>query len=173
MLQVPNEEAQVSLADQLINAYLPLPVAAKFPIQDRLYDALIAGDLATLERHIKALFAAIPWRNFTNNDLPETEGYYACVLYAFFASLNATIIPEDISSHGQADLTVMPGDYIYVMEIKRDDAIEYRAQSPNSSLEQIRDRGYADKYRASGKTVVELVLIFNSHARNLVQMDWQ
>ena len=62
---------------------------------------------------------------------------------------------------------------LYVMEIKRDDALEYQPQQPSPALEQIRSRGYADKYQASGKTVLELGLIFNSHARNLVQMDWQ
>jgi hypothetical protein len=64
------------------------------------------------------LFAGIPWRNFTNNDLPESEGYYASVLYAFFVSLNAEIIPEDISNQGQVDLTVKLEGYIYVIEIK-------------------------------------------------------
>ena len=153
VLKVPNREVQSALHVHLISGYANLQEQSK-----------------TLR---ESLFAAIPWRNFTNNDLPETEGYYASVLYAFFASLNATIIPEDISNHGQADLTVMLGDYIYVMEIKRDDAVEYQTQQPSPALEQIRSRGYADKYQASGKTVLELGLIFNSHARNLVQMDWQ
>jgi hypothetical protein len=59
---------------------------------------------------LQRLFASIPWRNFTNNDLPNSEGYYASVLYAFFASLNAVVITEDITNHGQADMTVMLGN---------------------------------------------------------------
>ena len=50
--------------------------------------------------------------------MAEYEGYYASVLYAFFAAIDGEIIPEDISNRGQADLTVKLGDNIYVMEIK-------------------------------------------------------
>lgn len=92
-------------------------------------------------------------------------------LYAFFASLNATIIPEDISNHGQADLTVILGDYVYVMAFKRDHQAEYQQQTPNPALAQIKAKQYAQKYQGQGKTVFEVSLIFNSAARNLVQMD--
>ncbi|MFN9682902.1 MAG: PD-(D/E)XK nuclease domain-containing protein, partial [Bacteroidota bacterium] len=63
--------------------------------------------MASFEKLIHTLFAGIPWRNFTNNDLANFEGYYASVLYAFFASLNAQIIPEDITNRGQADMTIL------------------------------------------------------------------
>lgn len=172
VLQTPNEEVRVSLADQLINAYVPLPAVDKYPIQNRLFDVLMAGDLAGLQQQITTLFAGIPWRNFTQNDLSDSEGYYASVVYAFFASLNATIIPEDISNHGQADLTIILGDYVYVMEFKRDHQAEYQQQTPNPALEQVKARHYAKKYQGQGKTVFEVGLIFNSAARNLVQMDW-
>jgi hypothetical protein len=62
----------------------------------------------------------VPWRNFIHQDLPETEGYYASVLYAFFASLNAEVIPEDTSNRGQVDLTVKLAGFIYCIEIKVD-----------------------------------------------------
>ena len=140
-------------------------------MQQDLDAALHQGQLDKLEQKIKALFAGIPWRNFTHNKLAGSEGYYASVLYAYFSSLNAEIVPEDISNRGQADLTVKLGNYIYVMEIKRDTSLEYTTQTPNPALAQIQERGYSQKYLASGKTVIELGLVFNTHARNLVQMD--
>lgn len=45
-------------------------------------------------------------------------------------------------------------------------------QQPNPALEQIKQRGYADKYQGSGKTVFQVGMIFNTQNRNLVQMDW-
>ena len=81
-------------------------------------EALSQADLPALFATIKRLFASIPWRNFTGNDLPDAEGYYASVLYAFFASLDAEIIPEDLTNHGQVDLTLKLAGYIYVIEIK-------------------------------------------------------
>ena len=63
---------------------------------------------------IQRLFAAVPWRNFTKNSLADSEGYYASVLFALFSSLNTQIIPEDITNHGQVDMTVKLGNHIYI-----------------------------------------------------------
>ncbi len=92
------------------------------------------------------------------------------MLYAFFASLDARIIPEDITNHGQVDMTVMLGDHVYVMEIK---VVDAEAPEPNPALEQIRTRGYAQKYQGlPGKSVHEVGLVFSRKERNLVRIDW-
>ncbi|MTW21641.1 ATP-binding protein [Allochromatium palmeri] len=117
-LRLPNQEVKMALADHLIDAYLGTLASGRDARQDALYDCLRQGDVDGLIEAIRRLFAGIPWRNFTGNDLPESEGYYASVLYAFFVSLNAEIIPEDISNHGQVDLTVKLEGYVYVIEIK-------------------------------------------------------
>jgi hypothetical protein len=116
-LKVPNQEVRLALNDQFISGYTGLE-ETRIRLQDGLYDSLVAGDLPGLIAIIKRLFASIPWRNFTGNGLPEAEGYYASVLYALFASLDAEIIPEDLTNHGQVDLTLKLAGYIYVIEIK-------------------------------------------------------
>ncbi|MBK5930705.1 PD-(D/E)XK nuclease domain-containing protein, partial [Halochromatium salexigens] len=116
-LKVPNQEVRLALNDQFISGYTGLE-ETRIRLQDGLYDSLVAGDLPGLIALIKRLFAGIPWRNFTGKDLPDAEGYYASVLYAFFASLDAEIIPEDLTNHGQVDLTLKLAGYIYVIEIK-------------------------------------------------------
>ena len=116
-LRIPNQEVRYALTDQFITGYTGIE-NDRSRWQDGLYDTLATGDLPGLIAILKRLFSGIPWRNFTHNDLPEAEGYYASVLYAFFASLNAEVIPEDISNQGQVDLTVRLEGYTYVMEIK-------------------------------------------------------
>ncbi len=118
VLRVPNQEVRQALANQLADAYTGRLPSERLTWQKGLYAPLSQGDVPALIAAIRRLFAGIPWQNFRNNDLPEAEGYYASVLYAFFASLNAEIIPEDVSNHGQVDLTVKLADYIYVIEIK-------------------------------------------------------
>ena len=169
-LRVPNREVTSALNSHFIGSYAELH-SERTKQRNRLYRCLNSGDLPTLQREIQAVFAAIPWRNFHHN-LPQTEGYYASVLYAFFASLHANVIPEDISNQGQADMTIMLGEYIYVMELKRDTTTDYQVTEENPALQQIIERRYAEKYQASGKSVFQVGLIFNTHARNLVQMDW-
>ncbi|MTW23158.1 ATP-binding protein [Allochromatium palmeri] len=187
-LSVPNQEVRLALNDQFISGYTGIE-EQRFHFQEGLYDSLTRGDLDGLVASIKRVFAGILWRNFTGNALPESEGYYASVLYAFLASLNAEIIPEDLTNHGQADLTVRIAGYTYVMEFKlergaaaskgvaeeTEDAAEAEpAEVANPALAQIQARGYSEKYRgAPGRGLFEVGLVFGSTARNLIQADWQ
>ena len=175
-LSVPNREVRLALNDQFISGYAGIE-EQRFQFQEGLYDTLTAGDLDGLIAAIQRLFAAIPWRNFTGNALPEAEGYYASVLYAFFASLNALIVPEDLTNHGQVDLTVRIAGYTYVMELKleRGAATDGAGtETPNPALAQIQARGYSEKYRgAPGRGLFEVGLVFGSAARNLIRADWR
>jgi hypothetical protein len=168
-LKIPNQEVRLALNDYFIEDYTGISADLKSR-QDDLYNALSTGNIPSFEQHIRSLFAGIPWRNFTNNDLANFEGYYASVLYAFFASLNAQIIPEDITNRGQADMTILLGNHIYVMEIK---VVDNHPEGNNQALQQIIQRNYAEKYRnREGMTVHELGLVFNKTERNLVQADF-
>ena len=195
VLKIPNFEVCLALNNAFINTYTQLDTE-KYKFKNAIYDALMVGDLLAMQQEIESLFAGIPWRNFTQNDLLTSEGYFASVLYAFFASLNAQIIPEDISNHGQADLTVILEKRIYVMEIKvvgrnkRDKAalplptpsIEDKHKTgkknmleiENKALEQISKKKYSKKYRNKpGFTLYEVGMIFSKPHRNLVQFDWK
>jgi hypothetical protein len=168
-LKIPNQEIRLALNDYFIEDYIGSSTGLKSR-QDDLYNALSTGNIASFEQQIRSLFAGIPWRNFTNNDLANFEGYYASVLYAFFASLNAQIIPEDITNHGQADMTILLGNHIYVMEVK---VVDNLREGNNIALEQIIQRKYAEKYQnREGISVHEVGLIFNKTERNLVQGDY-
>jgi len=169
-LRIPNLEVKIALNDQFITGYTHLE-NEKIGIQDNLYDYLAQGDVKGMTGVIERLFAAIPYRNFTNNDLPDMEGYYASVLYAFFSSLNAEIIPEDTTNHGQVDMTIKLAGHIYVMEIKVIDAPEI---DHNPALDQIIGKNYAQKYRDLPKqTLHEVGLVFSKTTRNLIKADWQ
>lgn len=196
-LRLPNQEAKMALADHLIDAYLGGLPGGRDAQQDALYDCLSQGDLPGLIAALRRLFAGIPWQNFTHNDLPEAEGYYASVLYAFFASLNAEIIPEDVSNHGQVDLTVKLAGYIYVIEIKvrrgqpqagrrvgdlaetttrgaGDNDSDQPGPASNPALAQIIARGYGAKYRGQpAQGLFEVGLVFDRQARNLAEADWR
>ncbi|TPX28866.1 ATP-binding protein [Cylindrospermopsis raciborskii GIHE 2018] len=168
-LGIPNMEVKIALNNQFINAYTKL-VNEKLGVQRLIHTQLSSGDVEGLVSTIKRLFASIPWRNFTNNDLADFEGYYTSVIYAFLSSLDARVIPEDITNHGQSDLTVMVEGHIYVMEIKM---VEGNQVQGNPALDQILQRNYAEKYRGEpGKSVHEIGLIFSRSQRNLIQADW-
>jgi hypothetical protein len=168
-LKIPNREVRQALNSQFISGYAGL-TSLKLDSRLQMKKELSTGNVTSLIKTIKGLFAGIPWRNFTNNDLANSEGYYASVLYAFFASINAQVIPEDITNHGQADMTIIFRNHIYVLEIK---VVEKLPEGNNTALQQIIQRNYAEKYRnREGMTVHEVGLVFNKTERNLVQADY-
>ena len=168
-LKMPNQEVRLALNDYFIEDYTGISADLKSR-QDDLYNALSTGNIASFEQHIRTLFAGIPWRNFTNNDLANFEGFYASVLYAFFTSLKAQVIPEDITNRGQADMTIIFRNHIYVMEIK---VVDNLPEGKNQALEQIIQRNYAEKYRNRKRIMVhEVGLVFNKTERHLVQADY-
>jgi hypothetical protein len=168
-LKIPNREVRQALNSQFISGYAGL-TSLKLDSRLQMKKELSTGNVTSLIKTIKGLFAGISWRNFTNNDLANFEGYYASVLYAFFASINAQVIPEDITNHGQADMTIIFRNHIYVMEIK---VVDNLPEGNNQALQQIIQRKYAEKYRnKEGITVHEVGLVFNKTERNLVQADF-
>ncbi|QEN05552.1 hypothetical protein EW093_12775 [Thiospirochaeta perfilievii] len=170
-LKIPNNEVKIALNDYIITAYTDLN-EQKTPIQKSTFSALKSGDFKSLEKTIIRLFAGIPYRNFTKNKMYEYEGYYASVLYAFFSAINCDVIPEDITNHGQVDMTIKLGSTICVMEIKT--TTNFEPNSQNLALKQIQDMDYAKKYLGITNTsVYELGLVFDMDKRNLVQFDWR
>jgi len=174
-LKIPNKEVMLAFNNVLFDNYTDL-AEQKVKYQTAAWEALRAGDPAALEPVLKRLFAAIPWRNFTNNDLGDYEGYYASVLFAFFSAINCEIIPEDINNHGQADMTIKIEECVYVTEIKvvdSEDLVEEPGAEPNPALAQIIERGYASKYTGTpGKKVFQVGMVFSSVKRNLIRFGW-
>jgi hypothetical protein len=169
-LKVPNLEVRFALFDHFIDTYACESKEQKIPLQDKVFERLTAGDLEGFKQTLIRLFAKVPWKNFIHGKLYNYEGYYASVVYAFLASINAKITPEAIDNHGQVDLVVEIGEFIYVMEMK---VIADQAEADNIALKQIQDKEYSKPYLGLGKQVFEVGMVFSQSARNLVQMDWE
>jgi hypothetical protein len=170
-LGFPNQEVKIAFTDYLVASYTHTGID-KERYADTAYEAMRTADMKSLESAIRRLFAGIPWRNFTNNDLSDYEGYYASVLYAFFTSITGTVIAEDSSNRGQADLTVLLEEVICVTEIKvADDANDH--SETGAALAQIRTRNYAGKYIGSGKRIFEVAMVFSREERNLAGFEYR
>jgi hypothetical protein len=159
---------QVALADVLLDMLTDLP-ARKSRWQDALYLALEAGDLARVRDTLCAVFAAIPYSNFTHSRLHEYEGYYASVIYAYLASLGAELIAEDVTHRGRIDLTLKIPGRVYLFEFK---VIENQPAGAPGALQQLRERDYAAQYRGLGQPITLVGIEFSQASRNLERFDW-
>ncbi len=164
-LDTPNREVRVALNNQCFIGYTQILTQGP-TLQRSALPLLLNGDLEGLHKHIRRIFAAIPYRNFTAIDLPHYEGYYASVLYAFFASLGFEVIPEDVTNHGQVDLTIKTEAHIYILEIK---VVDQQTITGNPALEQLLERDYAEKYRGlTAVTIHQIGMVFSSETRNVI-----
>ncbi len=159
-LRVPNKEVQRSL-NNLIFEYL---TNKRNEDDIEILDILKYADLDKLKDKLISLFASIPYNNYVKNNIFSFEGYYASVLYAYFASVGVKIIAEDVSSRGRVDLTIFMGDNIYCIEFKVDD---------KGALEQIKDRQYHKKYINEGKNIYLVGIEFDSEDKNISNFEWE
>ena len=88
------------------------------------------------------------------------------MFYSYFAALGLTVIPEDVTDHGRIDLTVKFHGHIYLFEFK---VVELAPEG--RALQQIKDKGYADKYRAEGLPIHLIGVEFSRKERNVVRFE--
>ena len=156
-LGFPNKEVQISFNEYILRSMTS--GSQKEPIRSELLDLIEAGEVEGLEPVIKRLFASIAYNNYTNNDLERYEGFYASVLYAFFASIGVDIIAEDVSSKGRVDLTLKAGGRTFLFEFKVTDG---------EPLEQIKRMKYYEKY--DGERYL-IGIVFDPRARNVSRFE--
>jgi len=91
------------------------------------------------------------------------EGFYASVFYSHLAALGLDLACEDASSHGRLDLRLRFNGRLWLFEFK---VVELAPEG--AALQQIKDRGYAEKYRAEGLPMHLIGIEFSREQRTLV-----
>ena len=156
-LGFPNMEVQTSFCKYILQSMTT--GSEQVTIRRELLAFLKAGDVASLESVIKRLFASIAYNNYTNNEIARYEGFYASVLYAYFASIVVETIAEDVSNKGRIDLTLKVGGRTFLFEFKVTDG---------EPLEQIKRMKYYEKY--SGDRYL-IGIVFDPKARNISRFE--
>ena len=164
-LSYPNQEVRQSLNRSLLNHMIGHS-SRRVEHRARLYDLLLVNDFASLESLFKAFFASIPYQWHTKNDIADYEGYYASVFYSYFASVGLDIVVEDSSSDGRLDMAVRFNDNVYLFEFK---VVELAPEG--TAMAQLREKGYADKYRDLGEPIHLVAVEFSRETRNLVAFE--
>jgi hypothetical protein len=166
-LKYPNKEVQASLNDVLLKSLSGSPEVPE-PQISRLYRLLEAGDVEALRTLFHAFFASIPHDWYRKNELSAFEGYYASIFYSHFAALGLDIVVEDTTNKGRIDMAVLSFGAVWLFEFK---VVELVPQG--RALQQLQDRGYADKYRSRGEPIHLIGVEFSKADRNIVGFEVQ
>ena len=177
-LGYPNREVRQGLSESLLDRLAPDPRRERHAA--RLYDVLAAGDAAGVEAPLRGLLAGIPHDWHRRNEIARYEGYWASVFYAHFAAPGLDVAAEDTTSRGRLDLSVRLGAHVYLFEFKVAEssgsvrAASATGSSPKSTgaaLAQLKERGYADKYRAPGCVTHLIGVEIGAESRDIVAFE--
>ncbi len=157
-LNFPNEEVRRSFFDHLLTGLTRLDETQLGVHFNQLAQALHAQNLDEFFSILNVLFAEIPYSLHL-----AKEAYYHSLIYLIIRALKVKVEPEVATSMGRLDLVVSVDSMRYIFEFKF-------GATAQSALDQIVERGYADRYKNSGKKTV-LVGVSINRERRMID-DW-
>ena len=166
-LDYPNYEVKLSLNRRLLRAMAPV-TGGETARQAELARLTSEGDLEKVRALFEAFFASVPHDRHRKNDLANYEGYWAALVYSHFAAAGLDVRVEEATARGRLDMAVLGPGCVHLYEFKVvDRGPEGRA------LAQIRERGYADKYRHLGVPIRLIGMEFGREERNIVGFEFE
>ncbi len=164
-LDYPNLEVRQSLGEALLGELLPNE-AREETENLRLGELLEANDFERIGTLFRGVFAAIPHQWYMNSPVAKYEAHYASVIHSCFLMEGLEPVAEDSGSRGRADMAIRAGGRVYLFEFK---VVERGREG--TALAQLREKGYADKYRRLGRSVHLIGVEFSREERNVVGFD--
>ncbi len=167
VLSTPNREVQMTL-NMLFLVSLTSVESNRLLKRNEAIRNLYKNDLTGFEASIKAMFSAIPYNNYVQNNLQKYEGYYASVMYSFLAGLGLKCKTEASTSTGRVDMVMESPTHIYVVEFKVN-APKPEGKQKGEAIQQIHEKKYYAPYLNDGRKIILIGMHFNEADRNL---DW-
>ncbi len=154
-LAYPNREVKKSMLEHLLGAFAKLePGLGSKPVQDARR-ALQTEDFELLKDTLNRILYNLPHQLYE-----DKERVYHLLIHIFFDYIGIDIHSEVNTARGRADVLVELDDKVYAIEFKID-------QSAEEALNQIKEKGYLDKYRSSGKKLIAMGINFSTEKRKV------
>ena len=135
-----------------------------------LHECLEANDFGGFADRLRVYLSGIPHQWHASADLARYEAWYASQLYMCFWTIDLDVRVEESSSHGRADILVLSGGQVFVLEFKMVDGEDAAASALDAAISQMRERGYAEKYRDRGEPIHLIGMACGGEARNILDI---
>ena len=157
VLEIPNKEVRIAFYTHLTAGLVGQDHFFANSIYRQIHAALRMGDLQSVLTVLRSLFAAIPYQLHV-----DKEAYYHSIFFSIMNVLGFDIDAEVSVSGGRIDAALELVNKAYIFEFKYQACPPEMVESEKKALsgkaleqgmKQIVDRGYANKYKGSGKTI--------------------
>ena len=166
-LDYPNEEVRRSLSDGWLESFGQSGLEASDE-GSRWCELLEAGDFEGFRSGIHSFLSGVPYQWNTVGDLGRYEAWYGSLVYACFQSAGVSLRMEESTGRGRSDMMVFCGGQVFVLEFKVVEQAGEAESAGDAALSQIRERGYAEKYRGKGQPVRGVAVVFGVEERNVL-----
>ena len=155
-LGYPNREVKTAFTESLLFSWTEDVEEEISSHVLRLSRYLRDEDLEAFFEAMMAIFASIPYDIETKRD----ESYFHTIFYLMISASGGDAQSSVLTCRGRIDLAVTFPDKIYIIEFKCN-------QSAEAGIKQIREQGYVEKYKQSGKKMILIGINFSTEKRNL------
>ena len=164
LLGYPNEEVRYGFLRELLPLYSSLKRENIRATVEELYEYFNEGNLAEAMLKIEEILAGILYGNIPNGEKgrPLREQYYQSVLYAVFRLLGIRAQAEVVCATGRIDMLVTTRKHVYIFEFKVN-----TQGSAQDAIDQIKERGYLKKIRATKRPIHLVGVSFDEKTRNV------
>ncbi|MGL4944459.1 MAG: AAA family ATPase [Thermoguttaceae bacterium] len=155
LIDFPNQEVKESLTRYLLTSYTGFERDKETAVAFKMCDALRDNQFDDFMRHMKSLFASIPYQIIVNK-----EAYFHSIFYMICRLIGFEIACEVSVSTGRVDATIQTEKYVYVIEFKIDAPCE-------EAIAQIVDKKYAEKFVGDAREVFLAGICFDTQEKKL------
>ncbi len=155
-LGFPNAEVESSFLGELSKLYSGNEAHAGKELVARIGNTLRARDPEGFVEAFKSFFGEIPY-DLTDK---QNEQSWQAIMYVVMRLIGMNVGGEVRTAKGRIDLAVETATDAYVIEVKRD-------STPMKAVQQIREQGYVDKFRLSGKPITLIGIAFSTKKRTV------
>ncbi len=155
-LDYPNNEVEEAFLNFLLGSFSEVDSAVSDSTVHQLVSALEENDLDQFFLTLQVFFANIDYQLYI-----QQEKYYQTIFYLIFMLLGFRTQAEVQTNRGRIDAVVEMSNRIFLFEFKLDG-------SEDEALEQIKQKGYYQKYQLRGKPLSLVGANFSSTQRQVV-----
>ena len=154
-LGYPNNEVKEGFLKCLVRYYSkPSQIYSQFNISNFVL-SLESGNVEEFIDRLKAFLASIPYEI-----IPDSERHVQNVMYLLSTLCGFYCEVESHTNKGRIDMTIKTPKYIYVFELKYD-------VSAQEALNQIKEKGYAEKFASDPRELICVGINYSSADRNI------
>ncbi|AGT44802.1 ATP-binding protein [Treponema pedis] len=162
-LGFPNDEVRYGFLYNLLPGYSNVLYSnAAFSVA-QFYRDITSGKVEEFMQRLKSIMASIPYDNVkkeSGENLALREHNFQICVYLVFALMGQFVKTETHCAGGRSDCTVETENTIYIFEFKLKGSAE-------EALKQIKEKKYAEAYRAEDKEIVLIGVNFNAEEKTI------